>query len=630
MRASVVLLGGLMLIRGLDVTSSVLSAQSSLDGKSLIHLFYLASGGDNRKGLAEAQIVGEVNAGGTIGTFHQIIDLKDGRDVLSIDADSMKLTRATLGDSGWQADQSGLVTYSDTPSAQVDAINQSFQNRNGWFAASASELRSLGIHQDQGKSFDLVAVTPPGGRKMTLWLGAADHLLYRIKQQDSSHHEYDTIYSDYRRIGGVMMPFSIRESNGNASQDTVFTVRTIRFSSTIDQAVFTAPASRFKDARLLGEESAATLPFTIDSGRIVVEVSINGRPAVPFLFDSGGSNYITPQAAKLLGVKGSGNVAVSGTGAAQESGQFATANKLLLGPVEMLDQQFLIGPLPKFLEDRGIEAPIAGLVGAELLRRFPTTINYQQKTLTFYKPGTQPPEQPNACSFRLLFDGSSPFIQVKVDDVPGIFEIDTGDSSSATIFSPFYRAHEFPIQQPAQIRLQGGVGGLGEALLTRVRSLGFGPWQIEMPLVTLNLADQGAFSNDSIAGNLGYEILKNFVFTLDYEHRKGYFLRSSDFGKPIDYNRAGAILDRQDDGKIIVQGVNRNTPAEQAGIRVGDAILSVNGKAPQERMLYEKAGTPVDIRYSRGGEERRAVFHLKELLPIHGKMKPLVHNQTDK
>lgn len=77
--------------------------------------------------------------------------------------------------------------------------------------------------------------------------------------------------------------------------------------------------------------------------------------------------------------------------------------------------------------------------------------------------------------------------------------------------------------------------------------------------------------------------------------------------------------------------MNPETPAAQAGIAVGDTVLTINGKTPQddisldafESVLYEKAGTPLDILYFRQGEERHAKIQLKELLPLHGTMKAL-------
>ncbi len=604
-------------------------AQSPHNASDLLHLSYLASGGYHWSAFAQAEISGDVNIGGIKGDFHEVVDLRRGRDATDIDADPIKMKQVSLTDSSWQADQSGLVTYLDTPSARADAINESYVDRNGWFAAKGSELSYVGTRKDHGVDYDLVKVTPPGGRSMTLWIDTTDHLLYRIDQMDATHHESDILYSNYRKLDGVMMPFSTRQSNGDPSQDTVMTVKRIQLSRTIDQAVFIPPPSMFMDARLVGGMGSATVPFSLADGRIVVDISLNGKPALPFLVDSGGSNVITPETAKLLGIEGSGDLASGGVGPAQDSEQLATVRTLRLGPVEMVNQQFSALPLPKFLQDRGGEAPIAGLVGAELLRRFPTTIDYQRKTLTFYKPGSTPPKPVGAQEVRLFFDGSHPYIQMDVDGVAGIFGIDTGDSSSATLFGPFYLVHEFPIEQPPQAREQGGIGGHTVALRTRVGSLSFGPWKLEDPLVTLNFADKGVFSNDSIAGNLGHELLKNFVFTLDYEHRRGYFLRSADFGKPLDYNRSGMALHRDKNGDVAVERVNPDTPAASAGMRPGDIILSIDGRNPRaqalsqfETVLSAAPGTKLEVRYSRAGKEMKSIIQLRELLPLGGTMSP--------
>ncbi len=638
MRATRFLQHSLLLLCGLGLLAPrALSSQRPRRAMELLHLFYLASGGNNWAPLAQEEVTGTLDLGGISGSIYQLIDLKHGRDVTEINAGPLRTKDVTLTDSSWEINQNGIVTYSDTPTAKRAAIDGSFEDRNGWFNPPENELVDDGTRRSHGKKYDLVTVTPPGGRSMTLWLNARNHLLYRIDQLDSDHHKDITFFSDYQKIDGVQIPFLVRLSNGDRSQNIVERVETIRFSSTIDQAAFIAPPSTFKDARLLGGRSSVTVPFTIFTGHILIQVSINGHAPVPFLLDTGGRNYLTPKAAKQLGVRGSGNIPLDGVGQKQENAHFAKVSELRLGAVQMLNQVFVIGPLPETLENRGKEAPIAGLVGAQLLRCFPTTFNYSKKTLTFYQPGMVPPEPSDAQAFRLYFGGGHPYMQVTVDGVAGIFGIDTGDYGSTTIFGPFYLAHKFPIEQPAQTRSQGGIGGFGTALLTRVGSLGFGRWKLKHPLVTLSFAPQGAFSTGSIAGNLGFRVLRNFVFTLDYEHQKAYFVRSSEYGMPIAYNRSGMTLAQAIDGKVLVQRVNPDTPAAEANIPVGAAILSLNGMIPSgtslpaiDRVLSEKAGTEVNVRYTWNGEQMDAQLHLRELLPPNGEMKPLTLGSSQK
>jgi hypothetical protein len=465
---------------------------------------------------------------------------------------------------------------------------------------------------------------------MTLWLGAADHLLYRIDQLDASHQQSSIFFSNYRRVAGVLMPYSIRQSNGTASQDTIQTIRTVHISSTVNEAAFIAPASKFQDASLLEGRNSTSIPFVLADGRICVEVSVEGHAPIPFLLDSGGSNFITPEAARTLGIQGNGNVALSGTGEDQPNGQFATVKKLRLGSLELTNQQFLVASLPKFLQDRGSEPPIAGLIGAELLRRFPTTFDYQRQILTFFQPGSFSPRPSNAQDIKLLFNGGHPFLALLVDGVPGVFGIDTGDSSGITVFRPFYDAHRFPVEQPGQAKLQGGIGGQRSALLTRVNTVQLGRSVLKQPLITVNFAAKGMFSVNEIAGNLGYQFLRNFTFTLDYEHRVGYFAPSVDFGIVAEYNRSGLSLKRSEDGGVIAEHVNPNTPAARAGLQAGDRIVLINGKNTEGvasevfvRMLSDAAGSPIVMVISHQGQQREVTFSLEELLPAGGRMEPL-------
>jgi hypothetical protein len=158
----------LIFAAGMHVFAST-HAQSQEKAKALLRLNYVATGGDQWKALAQAELTGDVNLAGATGTFHAVIDLKSGRDATTVDAGPVHLEQINLPDSSWQRDLSGVVTYADTPDARKDAINESFIDRNGWwFIVTSTEDEHLGVRHDRDRSYQLVRVVPSGGRSMTL------------------------------------------------------------------------------------------------------------------------------------------------------------------------------------------------------------------------------------------------------------------------------------------------------------------------------------------------------------------------------------------------------------------------------------------------------------------------------
>lgn len=618
------------------IPAAMLTAQTTHDASELLHRVYIASGGDAWKPLAQAEAEGSMNVGGLTGHFHQFIDLKRGRDVSDFAVGPMKGRQSTQPDFLWTSDASGLINVQDSPTAKSDAITQSFQDRNGWFDAPENQLSWIGKRKDHGVKYTLIAVTPIGGRRLTLWINNKTLLIERIEQLDSNHHANTNYLSDYRTVNGVLYPFVSRTSNGDAKQDQVQTISTLRFMPKVDEKLFAVPPSTFTDASFPADQNEVKIPFLITDGRIEIEVSINGHAPLPFLLDTGAVNLLTTEAAKALDIQGTGNVAMSGTGEKQENAQFAKVASVRIGELEMRDQQFIVIPLP-VVQDRGEKPKIAGLLGYELLRRFPATFNYSIRTLTFYHPETSPEDPQEALRLPLHFVDNSPSIEVNVNGMAGSFGIDTGDQGDITLFAPFYNAHRFPVLQPGLEIEQGGVGGRNKALRTRVAEIAVGPLKLSTPIVTLSFTKQGAFSNEATAGNLGYKFLRNFIFTLDYEHRIGCFRPSPEFGEPFSYNRSGLSLDRAIDGSVIVDRVDAGSPAARAGLQKDDQILRVNGEDPRpqalgsvEKLFGGEAGTRFDLLYTRKGKEAHALFTLEERLPANGVYKPLEADKAAK
>jgi hypothetical protein len=612
--------GAIAAALGADSLSSAGSQPATPDAAAVLKELYAASGGAKADALEGVEASGNFVAGGLAGTFSQRIDLKRGRDTFRFETGVIQGAQGTSADAAWWTDEKGLTTVEDTPDALADAKTQSYVDRSGWFhPAPGDAVAFAGEKRDGGETYELVRATPEGGRPVTLWIDAVTHRLARLVVVDSAQRETTSYYSDYRPIDGAWIAFTTRTSSGNPATDTVSNVDHLEFRAFSDKD-FAPPPSVIHDARLVTGAKRASVPFSLIDNLIVVRVSLNGRPPAPFIFDTGGLNVLTPEAAREAGVAAAGAIDLNGTGEAQATAQLTRVPSYRLGPAELTDQQFIVSPLPfTFRPD-----PPVGVIGYELLRRFTVRIDYHRRELTLWSPGTPAPADSGART-PLHLGGRSMYVDASVGGAKGLFGVDTGDDGSVTLFAPFFKSHAIPVELPAQKVVKGGIGGYSDALMTRTSDLAIGPYEIPRPLVVLNYVKTGAFASDRVAGNLGELVFRNLVITFDLPGRALFMKKAPEFGYDQPYFSTGAEIGLGDKGVIGIAFVNPGSPAADAGLRAGDVVVAINGRpvaaTPTSDViagLKPSVGGRVSLEVTRSGKPLHIEFVASDLLPKNG------------
>jgi predicted aspartyl protease/tetratricopeptide (TPR) repeat protein len=186
-------------------------------------------------------------------------------------------------------------------------------------------------------------------------------------------------YTDNRPIFGSVMPYHITEfSNEKKSAETE--IKSI-VESKADDSIFSIPSEK-PIARL--KEGPVTIPFEYLSNEIVVRVTINDSQTLRFLVDTGATQSILDQeVAGTLGKFKPSNISMT-TGAGSVAMNYMSLDKVAIGDVTLSNVPVAVTSLASF--DHLIGARPAGLIGANILKRFLITFDYEKKQLILRDP----------------------------------------------------------------------------------------------------------------------------------------------------------------------------------------------------------------------------------------------------
>ena len=561
---------------------------------------------------------------GLTGKVTSRTDLAAGRYVDTVSAGPMTETDGFDGVHAWSREPSGTVTLQDGGDLRALAVNEAYRRSNRWWRSDrgGATITSLGARRDAvGASYDVLSVTPAGGKTFEAWFGAGDHRLARVVETHGPK-PITTSFAAYRNVGGVMMPGTMTVDAGDGPKYVqTLTLVSARFDKAPPVSAFAAPAAEATDAAIAGGSAATTMPFTLINNHVYGEASINGKGPYRFIFDTGGLNLVTPTLAKTLDLTTTGQFAGSGAGEGTMEVGFTKVAELKVAGATLRDQPFYVLPLDALTKVEGVEEQ--GMVGYETFRRFVTRFDYGARTVTLIDPRRFDPKEAGT-PIHFDFADHNPEIAGAFEGIPGKFRIDTGARDDLTLNKPFVARNDLRAKHAkgADVVDGWGIGGPSRGYVTRAASFSLGPVAVHDVVASFSTQDKGAFAGDDYQGNIGAGILKRFVVTFDYQHRIVYL-------KPIvgtvadvgTFDRAGMWFNAASDGFEVVD-VTRNSPAEAAEIKAGDHIVAIDGKPAGETPVHEvrrrlrnaAPGTVIRFTLLRNGQMRTVAVTLRDLI----------------
>ena len=581
----------------------------------------MASGGDAWNNKATLQSDYAYVGQGLTGSASSLQDLRSGAFVDSYQTGPVSGANGYDGEQAWVREPSGTVAWQGGGDTLQLAVNESYRDRNLWWCADRGGAR-ISVPQTRHvgeRDYDVLTVTPPGGKPFEAWFDAHTHLLARTVEQQVTL-TVTTDYRDYAPVDGVQLArqWVVDDGSGAAHQQR-YTLRLARFLPPRDAAAYAKPKVELHDYSLAGGAHETTVPFQLINNHIYAPVSINGSKPLNFIFDTGGHDILTPATAQLLGIKAIGSQTATGAGDKTAQSGLARVETIRVGAATLSRQPVAV--LQFSTASEGVDEQ--GMIGYEFFARFVTRIDYGRHLLTFIDKRYFDPKDAGT-PVRFRFFGQFPEVLGSYDGMAGRFGIDTGARNTLSLTRPFAAQNQLREREPHGIEaLTGwGVGGPSHGYVFRGKNLVLDGVKIASPLTEFSIDKGGAGGVDAFPNNVGGGLLKRFVVTLDYAHQLIYLKPIE--GKVADldtFDRSGMWINQSAQGFQIVN-ISKGSPADAAGLRADDVITAVDGTPVQQLRLYElrerlrndPPGTTVTLAIRRTGVARTVKLTLRDLI----------------
>jgi hypothetical protein len=541
---------------------------------------------------------------GLEGVVDAKIDLDTGNFTRTQALGAIKQANGFDGRLAWMRDLSGAYSPQAGGNKEALAISEAYRNANLWWRADrgGARLEPLGC--------DGLRVTPVGGQAFEARFDPRSHLLVEVRETQSFGTTRDTHYSHFLRKAGVSIPTQIDiDTNDDPTSRETLRLRYFATTAARPASAYTMPSDKPADWSL-PSPGRVTMPFTLINNHIIVEVRIDGRGPYPFVVDTGGHDIVTPFAVKELGIVPAGDTHTSGAGEKSVSSGYVHVDRIDIGGALLKDQTLMtLDFSPRNVE--GIQ--LGGMLGLEFFERFVVQIDYGEKALTLIDPTSfsATDRAASGVAIPFVFYGNMPQVVGDFDGRPARFNTDTGSRSEVTLATPFVSDKRLRQAYPNGIEITDGwgVGGASRSYVVRAGELSLGSVTTSRPIAGLSEAKHGGFSDVNYEGNVGSGLLKRYVATFDYSSRTLYLKPTLSSDQDVGaFDRVGMWINLGEAG-MTVMDLAAHGPAEEAGLKVGDVVVAIDGTAVLTRSLSDvrnslkiaPVGRALTVTYSHGG-----------------------------
>jgi hypothetical protein len=591
------------------------------DPYQILEAHYEAVGGLERLKQQESiHFIADISMAGLDGTLEHW-ELRPDRSLDILDLGVFKYTMGDNGTTQWALDTNGKLRIERDPFvlARGEAEKRLARFEHLDPASDAFTIRILGTREIEGDLCYTLLIESTIDNAERVWFISTSSFLMRrseIKHPDAQEH---IVYSDYREVDGVLHPFRQDVVVLPVGQEQTILTTFLETGVEIDPGLFDPPEAGSRDFVFIDGGDHALVPFRFLEDHIFVQVTVGDSEAL-WVVDSGASvSVIDTGYAKRLGLSLTGEMLAESASDAVELA-FTTLPPFRVGGVDFEEQQVAALDFVDLFR-RISDLEVLGILGYDFLSRFVTKVDYANETLTLHDPE----------SFEYTGDGTvldAPLTdnlfraEGTLDGVhTGRWMLDLGAGGNF-LQTAYAMAHDLG-RPDGVLHVAFGAGGRIQRRRARYETFELGAYTVERPLMsTVDFSPdvERQPQEGQLAGNLGNALFRHFVLYLDYDNQQIIVEKGDDFGKSFPEDRSGLSIWRPEEACEVLY-VSPGTPAEEAGFREGDVVVSIDGTGVEEfdglielkAQLRDEPGTEHVFVVERDGEMLECTLVLRDL-----------------
>lgn len=336
--------------------------------------------------------------------------------------------------------------------------------------------------------------------------------------------------------------------------------------------------------------------FTKVKNLIVIPIFINEKGPYNFLLDTGVDPLIITDTllSKALNYQKTRPIKINGLGSNPEIDALFTAETFVrINRASMSFVPTVILENDIFNLDGYLGMKISGLIGFHFFNSFVVKVNYETNRISYSLPNLKQKIKGTKVDIEIL--DNKPYINtvLKTDqlvEMPVKLIVDCGAGHSLSLET--FNSAKFPLPNTS-IPGNLGIGLAGEISgnVGRISSLKIGNYEMKNVVTNFpDFKDVAAKTNRKDRnGNIGSGILKRFNITYDYANKAIYFKKNSFFDSKFEHDMTGIELFVTSDltQRLLVSRIEEGSPAELAGVKPNDEIISINFKRIDAYTLEE-------------------------------------------